>query len=93
MSFRARNASQFLLSATEQELPGVFPPVFPIQPLAEQGPYCPPFQIQQACLSLLTKAPLFDAPLSTRDACPQQAGLADGVVVHLEVYDRQHHIG
>ena len=26
-----------------------------------RGPFCPPFQIQQACLSLLTKAPLFDA--------------------------------
>jgi len=49
-----------------------------------------PFQIQQACLSLLTKAPLLNAPLSTRDAWPQQAGLADGVVTHLEVYSRQY---
>ena len=87
---RARDAAQFMLFATEQELPGVFPPVFPIQPLAEQGPYCPPFQIQQACLSLLTKAPLFDASLSTWDAWPQQAGLADGVVTHLEVHSRQY---
>ena len=68
---------------------GGFPPDFPIR-LCRTGDPTPPFQIQQACLSLLTKAPLYDAPLSTRDACPQQAGLADGVVIHLEVCRRQH---
>jgi len=39
---RARDAAQFMLFATEQELPGVFPPVFPI-PHAEQGTLLPPF--------------------------------------------------
>ena len=45
--------SQFMLFATEQELPGVFPPVFPIQPLAEQGTLLPPFPepARHACLS------------------------------------------
>ncbi len=88
MNVRARYAAQFMLFATEQELPGVPPPCLPYSTavLVNREPFCPPhFQIQQACLSLLTKAPLFDAPLSTRDAWPQQAGLADGVVAHLEV--------
>ena len=77
---RARTQERVAEQAIARNARG-FPPDFPI-PHCGIGDPTPPFQIQQACLSLLTKAPLFDAPLSTRDACPQQAGLADGAVMH-----------
>jgi len=64
-------------SRSVRRMAGVSPSRVPYSARGTGRP-SPPSIDGMACSSILTKAPHCDASLSTRDAYPQQAGLADG---------------